>query len=1009
MGIHSLTWISLLWLAISLPPLRALEAGPHQVITPYKREPLQDIVTWDEHSLFVRGQRVLFFSGEFHPFRLPSPSLWLDVLQKIKAVGYNAVSAYWDWALLEGKPGHYVADGVFALEPFLEAAHTAGLYVLARPGPYINAEVSGGGFPGWLQRNPGKLRTRNQSYLNATENYLSHIGRTIARYQITNGGPVILLQPENEFSPYPELPDPVYWNYVEHQYRNAGVVVPFINNDSPPYGYFAPGPPQRLNAVVDIYGHDGYPIGFDCSNPDQWPDAGLPTNWGDLHQKQSPSTPYSIVEFQGGDEQAMPGSFDPWGGSGFLNCSKLTGPEFQRVFNKNNYGFGVTIFNTYMAYGGTNWGNLGFPDGYTSYDYGAVISEDRFVDRAKYSELKLQANFLQASPAYLSATPQTNQNANGSYTGIESIAVTALLGNVTSFFVVRHAAYNSLNTTMFKIELPTSKGNITIPQLGEHVSLSLHGRDSKLYVTDYDVGGVNLLYSTAEIFTWKQYDNQRVLVVYAGPGETNELAVTCKSQPTVTEGTGILSESRDGSIFLQFDSNSNRRAVEFTSCNLTLYILDRASAYRYWAVDSSPMPALATPIIHGPYLVRTSTIDGTALHLTGDIDCDTTVEILGGAPQPLTLLTWNNVSVSFNQSRSGVVTAQIPFIKPVYTLPDLAFAKWKVIDSLPEILPSYDDAPWPLASLNYTNNTSIRNLTTPASLYSADYGFHSGHFLYRGHFTSAGNESTFFVHLQGGSAFAYSVYLNSTFIASYPGKAGVGEYNETYTLPALAEGKEYVITILMAMMGYTENQDLGIDYPSEMKGPRGILEYDLAGRAKEVVSWKMTGNLLGEDYLDESRGPLNEGGLWAERHGFHLPGAPLRDWKNGRPQEGLKEAGVQFYCADVDLRMPKGYDIPIAFDFGNSSGVAYQAQVWVNGWQFGRYINHIGPQKVFPVPEGIWQYRGSNRVCVSLWALESKGARIEDLHLVAEREIQTGFGEVEMAPGSSWARRSGAY
>jgi len=50
---------------------------------------LQDIVTWDSHSLFVRGERVLFYSGEFHPFRLPVPDLWLDVFQKIKALGYS--------------------------------------------------------------------------------------------------------------------------------------------------------------------------------------------------------------------------------------------------------------------------------------------------------------------------------------------------------------------------------------------------------------------------------------------------------------------------------------------------------------------------------------------------------------------------------------------------------------------------------------------------------------------------------------------------------------------------------------------------------------------------------------------------------------------------------------------------------------------------------------------------------------------------------------------------------
>lgn len=208
---------------------------------------------------------MLFYSGEFHPFRLPVPSLWLDVFQKIRALGYNGVSVYWDWALLEGKQGEFSAEGIFALEPFFEAAQKAGIYLLARPGPYINAEVSGGGYPGWLARNPGIPRTRDQRYLDATKNYVTSISKIIAKAQITNGGPVILLQPENEYTvadPSDTLfPDPVYWQYVEDQYRDAGIIVPMISNDASPKGYFAPGPPQRYNATVDIYGHDGYPLG----------------------------------------------------------------------------------------------------------------------------------------------------------------------------------------------------------------------------------------------------------------------------------------------------------------------------------------------------------------------------------------------------------------------------------------------------------------------------------------------------------------------------------------------------------------------------------------------------------------------------------------------------------------------------------------------------------------------------------------------------------------------------
>lgn len=66
------------------------------------------------------------------------------------------------------------------------------------------------------------------------------------------------------------------------------------------------------------------------------------------------------------------GSFDPPGGVGFEKCAALLNYEFERVFYKNNYAAGVTLFSLYMIFGGTNWGNIGHPGGYTSYDYGAV-------------------------------------------------------------------------------------------------------------------------------------------------------------------------------------------------------------------------------------------------------------------------------------------------------------------------------------------------------------------------------------------------------------------------------------------------------------------------------------------------------------------------------------------------------------------------------------------------------------------------------------------------------------
>lgn len=96
----------------------------------------------------------------------------------------------------------------------------------------VNAEVSGGGFPGWLSRTSDMLRTNQSGYLEATQNYVSNIGKIIADAQITNGGPVIAFQAENEYTfgmDWVEWPDVEYIEAVNQQFRDTGIVVPFSN------------------------------------------------------------------------------------------------------------------------------------------------------------------------------------------------------------------------------------------------------------------------------------------------------------------------------------------------------------------------------------------------------------------------------------------------------------------------------------------------------------------------------------------------------------------------------------------------------------------------------------------------------------------------------------------------------------------------------------------------------------------------------------------------------------
>lgn len=443
---------------------------------------------------------------------------------------------------------------------------------------------------------------------------------------------------------------------------------------------------------------------------------------------------------------------------------------------------------------------------------------------------------------------------------------------------------------------------------------------------------------------------------------------------------------------------------------------DRNEAYNYWVLDlpnQSPVnnftnPADVSIVVKAGYLVRKVALEGQKLCLTGDINETTLIEAVG-APSSVSALAFNGQTVAATLTAYGVLTGTVTYNSPDITLPTLKDLMWKYIDSLPETQPAYDDSGWTSANLNSTCNP--RNLTTPTSLYGSDYGYNVGNLLFRGHFTATGNESTLMLRVYGGLAFGHSVWLNNTLLGSWPGISVDEDYNQTLVVPSLAAGQPVVLTLLQDTMGLDEENVVG---SSQMKIPRGIYSYSLSGRNPTEISWKITGNLGGENYVDKTRGPLNEGGLYAERQGYHLPNPPSNDWPTGKPTDGINSAGVGFFTTSFDLELPAGYDIPLSFQFANTTAngsavLNYRAQLYVNGYQFGKYVNNIGPQLSYPVPEGILDYNGRNFIAISLWALDAEGARLEDLRLVPTATIQSGFGAVELSPMPAYTPRVEAY
>ena len=85
-------------------------------------------------SLTLFHLNIKYSSGEFHTFRLPVPSLWLDILQKVKAAGLNAISVYTHMGLINPAPGVVDFGGFRALQPLYDAAKAAGIWIVLRPG-----------------------------------------------------------------------------------------------------------------------------------------------------------------------------------------------------------------------------------------------------------------------------------------------------------------------------------------------------------------------------------------------------------------------------------------------------------------------------------------------------------------------------------------------------------------------------------------------------------------------------------------------------------------------------------------------------------------------------------------------------------------------------------------------------------------------------------------------------------------------------------------------------------
>ena len=291
-----------------------------------------------------RPHRVI--AGAIHYFRV-HPDQWRDRIRKARLMGLNTIETYVAWNAHEPRRGEWDATGWNDLGLFLDLVAAEGMDAIVRPGPYICAEWHNGGLPVWLTGDGRGLRSSDPAYLADVSEYLRRVYEIVAPRQIDRGGPVVLVQIENEYGAYGA--DKEYLRALVEVTRDAGITVPLTTVDQPTDQMLDDGSLPELHKTGSFGSRSAERL------------ATL--------RRHQPTGPLMCSEF-------WDGWFDWWGGVHHTTDTDAAASDLDELLAA---GASVSI---YMFHGGTNFGltNGANDKGrylplVTSYDYDAPLDE----------------------------------------------------------------------------------------------------------------------------------------------------------------------------------------------------------------------------------------------------------------------------------------------------------------------------------------------------------------------------------------------------------------------------------------------------------------------------------------------------------------------------------------------------------------------------------------------------------------------------------------------------------
>ncbi|MCE0538811.1 beta-galactosidase [Kineosporia rhizophila] len=300
-----------------------------------------------EKDFLLDGEPYQIISGALHYFRV-HPDQWADRIRKARLMGLNTIETYVPWNLHSPTRGEFDTSSGLDLERFLKLVADEGMHAIVRPGPYICAEWSNGGLPPWLLRIEGiGLRRSEPQYVAAVSEYLKSVYEIVAPLQIDRGGPVFLVQIENEYGAYGS--DKEYLAELVRVTREAGITVPLTTIDQPTPQMLADGSLPGLHLTAS----------FGSRSTERFKTL----------REFQPTGPLMCMEFWNG-------WFDSWG----FHHHTTTVEDSDQALDEILAAGGSVNF--YMFHGGTNFGMTNGANDkgayvplVTSYDYDAPLDE----------------------------------------------------------------------------------------------------------------------------------------------------------------------------------------------------------------------------------------------------------------------------------------------------------------------------------------------------------------------------------------------------------------------------------------------------------------------------------------------------------------------------------------------------------------------------------------------------------------------------------------------------------